>query len=439
MMKVMFGCGVYCMFRGQEHASFCVNQIKFGHYPCSFEHAQLAGHPYVSISNLTDKTHQITVNNSYSRDTTDSLRFPINQSDPADFSASLQRLLEKLGPGQVRVYCRPVSAEYIACTYRRHGNTKSLYYPKSPLGMNSIRNLMASGAAILGISPNFRPHSLRAVGVTKLANNSSISDAERCRAARHATVNVNRAYQTVDGRSEANRLLALGVTLPSPISAPEGIPPFQDKKQALMESVDEVQGASKMQVLTQEEEVEFVDISACVSTDSVCSDVTEPCLKIHRKPEEQCPRQSLTQCELDKLKQEFSELQDLIVEKKKTPEPPVSLTQVGIDNLKEEIGQLKGLVGKKRKVPVVSPNQAAIKVLQEQVKKLKDDLEYKELYCDSLENDFFSPQKKMSNRRDSDFREVMYKNRQLERENEELFNMINRGHSRDTRSRYRDY
>jgi hypothetical protein len=62
-------------------------------------------------------------------------------------------------------------------------------------------------------------------------------------------------------------------------------------------------------------------------------------------------------------------------------------------------------------VPVVSPNQAAIKVLQEQVKKLKDNLEYKELYCDSLENDFFSPQKKMSNRRDSDFHEVMYKNR----------------------------
>jgi hypothetical protein len=209
---------------------------------------------------------------------------------------------------------------------------------------------MASGATILGISPNFRPHSLRAVGVTKLANNSSISDAECCRAVHHTTVNANRTYQTVDGRSEANRLLALGVTLPSPISAPEWIPPYQDKKQALMESVEEVEVTSKTKVLTQEEEVEFVDISACVSTDSVCSDVsdvTEPCLKIHRKPEEQCPWQSLTQCELDKLKQNFSELQDLIVEKKKTPEPPVSLTQVGIDNLKEEIGQLKGLVEKK--------------------------------------------------------------------------------------------
>ncbi len=71
------------------------------------------------------------------------------------------------------------------------------------------------GAGILGISKNFRAHSLRAVGVTKLANDSSISDAERCRAARHASISANKAYQVTDGISEANRLRALGVTLPT--------------------------------------------------------------------------------------------------------------------------------------------------------------------------------------------------------------------------------
>jgi hypothetical protein len=85
---------------------------------------------------------------------------------------------------------------------------------------------MASVASILGISPNFRPHSLRAVVVTKLANNTSsiTSDAELCCAVCHTTVNVNRAFQTGDDRSETNRLLALGVILPSLISAPEGVP-----------------------------------------------------------------------------------------------------------------------------------------------------------------------------------------------------------------------
>jgi hypothetical protein len=90
-----------------------------------------------------------------------------------------------------------------------------VFYANSPLGLNKIKELMAMGAAILGISKNFRAHSLRAVGVTKLANDSSISDAELCRTACHASVSANKAYQVIDGISEANCLWALGVTLPT--------------------------------------------------------------------------------------------------------------------------------------------------------------------------------------------------------------------------------
>jgi hypothetical protein len=45
-MKIMFGCGIYCMFHGKEHAAaFNVNQVKFGYYPRTFEFLNLAGHP----------------------------------------------------------------------------------------------------------------------------------------------------------------------------------------------------------------------------------------------------------------------------------------------------------------------------------------------------------------------------------------------------------
>jgi hypothetical protein len=125
------------------------------------------------------------------------------------------------------------------------------------------------------------------------------------------------------------------------------------------------------------------------------------------------------------------------VGEKKAPEPPImSLTQVGINDLKDQIGELKGLMNRKKKVLAMFPNQAAIKLLQDQVKKLKDELEHKGLYCGSLENDFFSPQKST---RDDDFHEMAYKNRQLERENCELFKMINRDKMRDPCNRYRDY
>jgi hypothetical protein len=122
--------------------------------------------------------------------------------------------MQKLAPGQTRMSYKPASEAYINSTYRCHGNNSSIFYPNTPLGINKITALMVEGARILGIPHNnFRPHALRAVGITNLANNSSISDAERCRAACHSTVNTNRVYQTVDGHSKANRLIVLGVNI----------------------------------------------------------------------------------------------------------------------------------------------------------------------------------------------------------------------------------
>jgi hypothetical protein len=73
------------------------------------------------------------------------------------------------------------------------------FYPNLPLGVNKIKELMAAGAKILGLPDSFRPHSLHAVGVTKLANDSSISIAEVSRATCHSTASASKMYQKTDG------------------------------------------------------------------------------------------------------------------------------------------------------------------------------------------------------------------------------------------------
>jgi hypothetical protein len=335
MMKILFRCGIYCMFCRKEHASFAVSQIKVGHYQCTFEHAGLAGHPNICIDNICDKSHRLTVHNSHAMTTNKFLHFPINENDLACLGAAIKRFMPKLAPNQTRMYCRPATQEYIEATYRHHGNSTSLFYANTLLGANKLRELMAKGAEILGISKNFRPHSLRAVGVTILANDSTISDAERCCAAHHVSISENKAYQTVDGRSEANHLKALGVKLPG---TEEG-----DKKMLAKpeEELKEEQDDGK---------VEFVILGAGPSPtnsqdgEDTCSDISEPSLKIHNKNTKE---PSMTQVQIQELKNEFNSLKGMLTTKvpvveevQKKPEPVMSMTQVGIEDLKEKIREL---------------------------------------------------------------------------------------------------
>jgi hypothetical protein len=48
-------------------------------------------------------------------------------------------------------------------TYQHHGNAASLFYANTLLRAKKLRELMAKGAEILGISKTFMPHSLCAV------------------------------------------------------------------------------------------------------------------------------------------------------------------------------------------------------------------------------------------------------------------------------------
>jgi hypothetical protein len=91
-----------------------------------------------------------------------------------------------------RQECKPAAEAYINSTYQQYGNNSSIFYPNTPFGINKITALMVESVIILGIlHNNFCTHVLHAVGITNLANNSSISDTERCCAAYHSTMNAN--------------------------------------------------------------------------------------------------------------------------------------------------------------------------------------------------------------------------------------------------------
>ena len=111
MMKVMFGCGIYAAFRGStEHVLFSPLHLSIGTYPSNFESRPLAGLQYITINSFqADKSNKITVTSNYARDTSQALRFPIIQDDPNDFGSTVLRLYHKMSPGQIRMYCYPVT------------------------------------------------------------------------------------------------------------------------------------------------------------------------------------------------------------------------------------------------------------------------------------------------------------------------------------------
>ena len=80
------------------------------------------------------------------------------------------------------------------------------------------------GAKLLGLSKpdDFYPHSLRAMFITDLANNPSVSAKEAQVSARHHSITSTANYMTRDGLSETNKFVALGMIsndLPNTIAA----------------------------------------------------------------------------------------------------------------------------------------------------------------------------------------------------------------------------
>jgi hypothetical protein len=207
-MKILFGCGVYFGFRGRlehhalEKAHIGVGTFEKGH---RFEDMQ-----YVGVRVINDKTNRITLHNPYSRDTGKLMRMPILDKDPTSscFGGSLLRYIEKMNPNQKWLHCRGVLESCRALQHKK--GLKGFYYENLKLGAHSISKLFKEGAGILGIlSEDFCPHSLRALFITTMVNDGSVSNKESMRAARHTSIKAHLDYMETGQVSEGNRIQCL--------------------------------------------------------------------------------------------------------------------------------------------------------------------------------------------------------------------------------------
>ena len=107
-MKVAFGSGIQFGFRGNSKHTFLETyNITQGHFP---SHHPFAGYKYIGISDIQDKNIKLSVIQDHVRDMKDHMRTPIMDDDPtsSDFGGSLKRFMDKLAPGQTRLYCKVI-------------------------------------------------------------------------------------------------------------------------------------------------------------------------------------------------------------------------------------------------------------------------------------------------------------------------------------------
>ena len=89
------------------------------------------------------------------------------ENDPDNFAGALDRLLNKMSPGQECMYCKPATEEYRIGLMER-GYTDAEFYPETVLGEKKIASLFAKGAEILDLPTEFKPHSLRGACITMI-------------------------------------------------------------------------------------------------------------------------------------------------------------------------------------------------------------------------------------------------------------------------------
>ena len=375
VMKCLFGSGLYACFRGnQEHADLTLAQIQFGNFPLDFPDVELRGKPYVAIDHLLlEKSHKITVTNSYARPMNNLLRFPITD-DPSCFGGALSRLYRKAGPGQKRLYCREASDAEKA-RHALQGYPDATMSPGKHFGKDTIRALFKEGAVILGLPSDFKPHSLRGACITKLVNDPSVSFAETMAVARHSSVSASKAYQRVDAVSEANRLCCFGL-------------------------VKKVPGASKP-----------------------TSVATKPSSTAASVPVVPSPRSSSSSSSASSPKVDFDEWgdplddgTDFVLAQKDSSSSCVLPTQVGIEELKAECAEVDEMISPPRKKPPA--NREVVHEMRQVVLGLKKRLQNREkdiLYYRSQEHDFDVRMEELR----AEIQELNDEVRKLKRENSE--------------------
>ena len=202
-MKCAFILGCQVGFRGNtEHREFCYTTIKKGKYPAN--HEQFPGKEKVFIEGLLFKTHRLNAQNGKMKNTTNLYHWPILSDGKTgdinyDVGGTLWRWKEKLME-------LPEPPKTPGFYFRINvGNTIS---GKQPKGVGAIRTLIKKAAKHVGIEDweNFRPHSMRALCIQTMANDSDVNNKETMDYVRHNSIASTTHYMKSDSKSSSARL-----------------------------------------------------------------------------------------------------------------------------------------------------------------------------------------------------------------------------------------
>ena len=210
-MKILFECGAKFGFRGsQEHVFLELSHVRRGEYEAGHP---MEGYTYYGFGGFQDKTHKLNLNNVYLPNDDDLMRCPLVEGDPENLAWSIEKYLDKCTPGQTRFYCKKMSKNAKEKYVSNGGNQIHEFMANVPLGKTKIKELFDEGAKLLGLNSadEFYPHSLRAMFITELANNPSVSTLEAQVSARHNNSSSTANYMTRDAVSETNKMAALGM------------------------------------------------------------------------------------------------------------------------------------------------------------------------------------------------------------------------------------
>ena len=203
MMSVI--TGTYFGFRGnQERTNLCRHHICQGVY--NQDHPLFPGLKYYGMGSFPDKKKKITFSNPQVRTEAELGRFPVIPGDKKNnIGGFIQFYLNSLP-----VNSKDDSPFAGGRLFLRLSKDKSRYL-NSPIGKAKVRDDLAHAFAKLGVSnaSSLRPHALRGLFISKLANDPCVSGKQGMAVSRHSTASAYLGYQKLGAKSDAARTAAL--------------------------------------------------------------------------------------------------------------------------------------------------------------------------------------------------------------------------------------
>ena len=138
------------------------------------------------------------------------MRFLLDMNDELNVGRALFELMSVCHPNQEFVYCRKLNKKEKA-RYAADGYPHILFAPDSPMGKNTITNLLKKMAFSAGIADheNKTPHALREYMITTTTNDASTNPTQVAAMARHKSISSQNAYIRQNDTSAAAAFKAL--------------------------------------------------------------------------------------------------------------------------------------------------------------------------------------------------------------------------------------